>query len=507
MVKKKGKQRKAQTGPRVRNEFTATEDDCLVEYLADVDPAARLTISTYRDVANEPWGSTHSDESWASRYRRCKPIYDVRIEAFLEAREIEESGPRRKRRRLSSQSADDETFPEPSISFARFQQSAASVTQLDQFLGLSLAIDLLVEKHGVEPEVAYAAWERCGDLRLADKELEVEREDGDDGKDGYNEDDDEAEEERVESSSELEPESEEEDEDRSETQRPVPAPAPTPASGRRRPQRPRGRTHNSFDMDFVPSSVPGEGESGMVQQRVETPPMRPRPPRRKTAAPRSDSESDQQQREPSSPSAPSPSPPHPDIDDDNKELDSEDDDAATALLLLQPSPSILQPQPRRAPVAFTLEGPSSPSPQTQSSQYFPTQPSLFGSHIRDEDEGASGYIPTQTSLFGRGESQYIQTQQSLFGSHVPSHAEGASQYIPTQKYLFGPPQKSLLGPSQYIPQPVMGRAESQYIPTQTSLFGSHIPDSEPQGYIPTQTSLFGRREESQYIPTQKSLFG
>ncbi|KAJ7165763.1 hypothetical protein C8R46DRAFT_1351307 [Mycena filopes] len=438
MVKKKGKQRKAQAGPRIRNEFTATEDDNLVEYLAAVAPASRLAISIYRAVANEPWGSTHSDESWASRYRRYKATYDVRIDAFLEARENEQSGPRRKKRRLCFQSADsDETFPEPTLSFARFQQHAAQLTKRDQFLGLSLAIDLLSAKHRVEPEVAYATWERCGDLRLADKELEEERKKGDDAEnDGEDEND-----ERVHSS----PEPPESEDDTPPPRQPA-ATMPTSRTGKRRPHRRRDRTHSDSDLDFVPSSVPSEEES-MVQQRVETPP-RPR-------------------RQPSSPSARStPSPPRPDIDanDDNKALDSEDDDAATALLLLQPSPaSILQPQPRWAPVAFALEAPLSPSPE---------------------------YIQTQRSLFGpsQSESRYIPTQTSLFSAHF-SNADDQSQYIPTQTSLFG------------------RREESQYIPTQTSLFGSHLSVDEPSQYIPTQTSLFGRHEESQYIPTQKSLFG
>lgn len=37
---------------RVRNDFTATEERDLVEFLADYEPAARMGIFPYRELAN-----------------------------------------------------------------------------------------------------------------------------------------------------------------------------------------------------------------------------------------------------------------------------------------------------------------------------------------------------------------------------------------------------------------------------------------------------------------------
>ncbi|KAJ7101853.1 hypothetical protein C8R43DRAFT_242562 [Mycena crocata] len=68
---------------RVRREFTVSEDQELIKFLAGYDPNTRLSMSTYRDVAVTSWGSTHSAPSWLARYKRSQALFDVRIDGLI----------------------------------------------------------------------------------------------------------------------------------------------------------------------------------------------------------------------------------------------------------------------------------------------------------------------------------------------------------------------------------------------------------------------------------------
>ncbi|KAF8168989.1 hypothetical protein K438DRAFT_1941424 [Mycena galopus ATCC 62051] len=178
---------------RVRNDFTATEEQDLVEFLADYEPSARTSVFPYRELADKPCGSKHSAESWQSRYKRFRPVYDVRIEGFIlqnslppahPTDEDEESNPERVRKkpRLQYERAsppDDETFGDLPISFDHFMKNSNSVSQRDQWIGLNLAVKFLGEAHGIEPEVVYATWERSRDLTVTATHLRERDDDGD----------------------------------------------------------------------------------------------------------------------------------------------------------------------------------------------------------------------------------------------------------------------------------------------------------------------------------------
>ncbi|KAJ6553118.1 hypothetical protein B0H19DRAFT_1155692 [Mycena capillaripes] len=176
---------------RVRNEFTEPEEQDLVEFLADYEPSVRLSIHTYRKVAEQPWGSNHSAYSWLSRYKRFQPIYDARIRglvlenALAESERIDESDvatakkkPRLHYQRASTSASDDAaTFGDLPIPFDRFMKKANLLSERDQFVSLNVAINFLSQVHGVDPEVVYETWELTGDLTLTDEHLREQGED------------------------------------------------------------------------------------------------------------------------------------------------------------------------------------------------------------------------------------------------------------------------------------------------------------------------------------------
>ncbi|KAJ7806879.1 hypothetical protein B0H14DRAFT_2874942 [Mycena olivaceomarginata] len=165
---------------RVRNDFTATEERDLVEFLADYEPAARMGIFPYRELANKACGAKHSAESWLSRYKRFRSIYDVRIQGFILESSTHRDGdpdgalePARKKPRRTVPSPDNEetAFGNLPISFNHFTKNNHTLLQHDQWIGLNLAINFLSEAHGVAPEVAYATWKRTHNLSLTDARL------------------------------------------------------------------------------------------------------------------------------------------------------------------------------------------------------------------------------------------------------------------------------------------------------------------------------------------------
>ncbi|KAJ6464887.1 hypothetical protein C8R45DRAFT_1023457 [Mycena sanguinolenta] len=168
---------KAVKKTRVRNDFTETEEQDLVEFLADYDASSRTTIFPYRELTEKSYGSKHSAESWLSRYKRFRPIYDVRIEGFLlknslashRANEDGESNPEppKKKPRLQSPGSTphiDEAFGNLPISFEHCTKNPSQPSQCDQWIGLNLAVNFICETYGVDPEVVYATWERSGNL-------------------------------------------------------------------------------------------------------------------------------------------------------------------------------------------------------------------------------------------------------------------------------------------------------------------------------------------------------
>ncbi|KAJ6576997.1 hypothetical protein DFH09DRAFT_355589 [Mycena vulgaris] len=68
---------------RHRNEFTESEDQHIIEFLAGRSPDDRTSVYTYREVVAQPWGSKHNEDSWLARYRRRKSYYDPRIDALV----------------------------------------------------------------------------------------------------------------------------------------------------------------------------------------------------------------------------------------------------------------------------------------------------------------------------------------------------------------------------------------------------------------------------------------
>ncbi|KAJ7111753.1 hypothetical protein C8R44DRAFT_252658 [Mycena epipterygia] len=64
---------------RIRRDFTQSEDQHLVEFLAKYDAGARASILPYRTLVQKSWGANHSAESWLGRYTRMQPLYKTRM--------------------------------------------------------------------------------------------------------------------------------------------------------------------------------------------------------------------------------------------------------------------------------------------------------------------------------------------------------------------------------------------------------------------------------------------
>ncbi|KAJ7101445.1 hypothetical protein B0H15DRAFT_1017872 [Mycena belliarum] len=171
---------------RARNDFTVSEDEEFVNFLAGRPPDARASITTYRRIVAEPWGSKHTENSWLQRYNRRRSHYDHLIDALVlnkpsqasdprEEEDQEYEGPPKKRQKLATLLTDDpdesETFPDLHITYGRFMRKPKPLSDTDQLISLNLAINLLSRTHGLDPEIVYETWERIGDLRLTDEHL------------------------------------------------------------------------------------------------------------------------------------------------------------------------------------------------------------------------------------------------------------------------------------------------------------------------------------------------
>ncbi|KAJ7249749.1 hypothetical protein B0H12DRAFT_1121599 [Mycena haematopus] len=279
---------KAVKNTRVRNDFTATEEQDLVEFLADYELRARATIFPYRELTEKPRGSKHSAQSWLSRYKRFRSIYNVRIEGFIlenslranhRADEDRESilEPARKkpdftlRRACSASTPDiDETFGNIPISFARFMKNPSQLSPCDQWIGLNLAINFLGETYGVDPEVVYATWERSRSLTNTAAHLR-----------DCADNDDETESLQIQGSRGRE--------DYEVTSRPIPGPSKRKRSSSHTssaddelpivPTPPANRVHGAkrySDVDIVPTSEPGERDVYSLTPQQITPALKHR---------------------------------------------------------------------------------------------------------------------------------------------------------------------------------------------------------------------------------------
>ncbi|KAJ7455132.1 hypothetical protein FB451DRAFT_646791 [Mycena latifolia] len=207
---------------RPRKEFTQSEDEQFIEFLAGRPFASRASILTYREIAAEPWGTNHTENSWLQRYNRRKSHYDPLIDTLARKKskadkhesdaepvlkkqrlslrdpliaalalkkskaakrpsesnqsrdsDHDDAEPALKKRRLTMQSAPDDsaTFRDFPIPYSRFMRKPNPVSDTDQFISLNLAISHLSEAHGFDPDVVYATWELTGDLHLTDEHL------------------------------------------------------------------------------------------------------------------------------------------------------------------------------------------------------------------------------------------------------------------------------------------------------------------------------------------------
>ncbi|KAJ7214762.1 hypothetical protein C8J57DRAFT_1600560 [Mycena rebaudengoi] len=179
---------------RIRNNFSADEDERLAQFFARNPQHPRKSKNTYETLLQEEWARYHPVSSWLGRYMRFERNYEARIaeiiangggmaqgqsddsgrESSNEAERSVERPNKRRRRNLHLESEPDSD--EATGSFTQFPVLLNSfigktMSQTDQYLGLNLAITHLSVTHGFPTAVVYATWELTGSLYLADELL------------------------------------------------------------------------------------------------------------------------------------------------------------------------------------------------------------------------------------------------------------------------------------------------------------------------------------------------
>ncbi|KAJ7679428.1 hypothetical protein DFH06DRAFT_511233 [Mycena polygramma] len=509
---------------RVRHQFTETEEDDLVEFLADYEPSARLTIFPYRKLADEPWGSNHSSDSWLSRYRRFQPIYDARIMGHIlenELAEREQDGkdgketPVKKKlgRSNRERSADPEPLQDLPIPLERFMKKPTPLSNEDQFISLNLAVRLLSEAHKVDPGVVYETWERTGDLMLTDAELRGQGGDDDDREidNLQTHSDKSSDDERSETSTNSRKRKRSASADPSESDAGGPAsPNPSPK------KRVYGGRARRSDIVGVPSSQPGEesdSPSVASRRRIKTPPKNQR----------GDTEASESSQSSPTPEAPPPAP--------CNESDDEDSDSQSG------TPAQPRPQPdndaeeqsseeesesesEAAQIASALSSPARPPPVSQGDAADESEEEEEEEEEEENEESESGSEaapvasvlssparppPTsQGDVADGSEEEEEEEEEEKEKANDSELSDAVPRTPPTKKSPAAADEDSTSeseSDGEGDAQPVSPRSKRVHSSSRSS------SESSERSKASIASQMNNSVADDSYIPTQKSLFG
>ncbi|KAJ7235359.1 hypothetical protein C8J57DRAFT_1728667 [Mycena rebaudengoi] len=178
---------------RIRNNFSADEEERLAQFFARHPQHPRRSRNTYEMLLQEEWARYHTVVSWLGRYTRFERKYEKRIaeivnngeggahepdgsgrESSKEAESFFESLKKWRRRDLQLESepdSDEDTGSFKQLPIHLNEFTGKIMSQTDQYLGLNLAVTHLSMTHGFPTAVVYATWELTGNLHLTDELL------------------------------------------------------------------------------------------------------------------------------------------------------------------------------------------------------------------------------------------------------------------------------------------------------------------------------------------------